>query len=635
MNRVSVPKNVILAIVGIAQLMDILDMAIVNVALPSIFRELRFTSLTSLQWITSAYVLAYGGFLILGGRAADLFGRRRVFVAGTAVFVLASLATGAARDSLMIEVSRGLQGLGAAFMSPAALSIVLATFTDKRERTRALGIWGAIGASGAVVGAVLGGVITTYLGWRWNFFINIFVGAAVVAAALRFVPPDAARAAGRRIDVLGAVLVTGGLVLLVYALTQAPAHGWGSPQSITGLAAGAALLGGFALHEARTADQLVPFGIFRVRNLAAGDIAYLGNVAAFAALFFFPTLYLQDILGFSPLQTGLAFLPLAVAVGAAAMLGSRLAGRVGYKWPMVAGPLITAAGLALLAGMGAGGTYLGDVLPGFLVTGTGVGMTVVAATIAATGAAPPDQEGLASALLTAAQQLGFALGYAILAGVAGSATAGYLASHPHGQGALAQVHGYRSAFLVAAAVAVACSLFALAFVRWRHGEKTPQSGRPRSAGVMRRPVMDTLEVRWPGLAAHAAGLLLRLPGPVRRRGLARALDRAQAAFNRGDFQAVLALFADDVDYVPPPPLSRTPIRGRTAVLRFWQAMPDRYQRSTITNLSVEQTRPRRLVRTARLSHTGPDSTLDYVIRQTTQIRRGRVVRQVNETLEGA
>ena len=333
MNRVSVPKNVILAIVGIAQLMDILDMAIVNVALPSIFRELRFTSLTSLQWITSAYVLAYGGFLILGGRAADLFGRRRVFVAGTAVFVLASLATGAARDSLMIEVSRGLQGLGAAFMSPAALSIVLATFTDKRERTRALGIWGAIGASGAVVGAVLGGVITTYLGWRWNFFINIFAGAAVVAAALRFVPPDAARAAGRRIDVLGAVLVTGGLVLLVYALTQAPAHGWGSPQSITGLAAGAALLGGFALHEARTADRLVPFGIFRVRNLAAADIAYLGNVAAFAAVFFFPTLYLQDILGFSPLQTGLAFLPLAVAVGVTAMLGSRLVSRAGYKWP--------------------------------------------------------------------------------------------------------------------------------------------------------------------------------------------------------------------------------------------------------------------------------------------------------------
>jgi MFS family permease len=301
---------------------------------------------------------------------------------------------------------------------------------------------------------------------------------------------------------------------------------------------------------------------------------------------------------------------------------------------MVAGPLISAAGLALLAGMGAGGTYLGDVLPGFLVTGTGVGMTVVAATIAATGAAPPEQEGLASALLTAAQQFGFALGYAILAGVASTAAASYLASHPHDQGALAQVYGYRSAFLVAAAVAVATSLFALVFVRWRRGENASPSGRPRSTGVMRRPVMDTLEVRWPRLAAHAAGLSLRLPGPVRRRGLASALDRAQAAFNRGDFQAVLALFADDVDYVPPP-LSRTPIRGRTAVLRFWQAMPGRYPRSTITNLSVEETRPRRLVRTARLSHTEPDSTMEYVIRQTTQIRRGRVVRQVNETLEGA
>jgi MFS family permease len=209
----------------------------------------------------------------------------------------------------------------------------------------------------------------------------------------------------------------------------------------------------------------------------------------------FPTLYLQDILGFSPLQAGLAFLPLAAAVGVTAVLGSRLAGRAGYKWPMVAGPLITAAGLVLLAGMGVGGTYLGDVLPGFLVIGAGFGMTLVAATIAATGAAPPEQEGLASALLTAAQQLGFALGYAMLAGVASSATAAYLASHRHGLGALAQVYGYRSAFLVAAAVAVACSLFALVFVRWRRGEKTLRSGRPRSAGVTRRPVMDTLEVR--------------------------------------------------------------------------------------------------------------------------------------------
>jgi EmrB/QacA subfamily drug resistance transporter len=633
MKRVQVPKNLILAIVGVAQLMDILDMAIVNVALPSIFRELRFASLTSLQWVTSAYVLAYGGFLILGGRAADLFGRRRVFVAATAGFALASLATGAAQDSVMIEVSRGLQGLSAAFMSLAALSIVLTTFTEERERNRALGIWGAIGASGAVVGAVLGGVITTYLGWRWNFFINIFIGAAVAGAARRLVPPDPARAGRGRIDVLGATLVTGAVLLIVYALTQAPAHGWGSAEAVTGLAGGAVLVGGFVLHEARTANRLVPFGIFRVRNLVAGNIAYLGNVAAFAAVFFFPTLYLQDLLGFSPLQTGFAFLPMAVAVGATATLASRLARRAGYKWPMIGGPLVAAAGLVLLAGMRAGGTYLGDVLPGFLVTGAGVGVTMVSATIAATSAAPLEEAGLASALLAAAQQLGFALGYAVLAGVASSATASYLARHPHGQAALAQVHGYRSAFLVAAVVAVACALFALLFVRWRRGEKVGRSGQPADTGTIKRPVMDTLEVRWPGLAAHAAGLLLRMPGPLRRRGLASAFDRAQAAFNRGDFQSVLALFADDVDYTPPPPLSRTPIRGRTEVLRFWQAMPGRYQRSTITNLSVEQASPRRFVRTARLSHSGPDSTLEYVIRQTAQIRRGRVVQQVNETLE--
>ncbi len=636
MKRAQVPKNLILAIVGVAQLMDILDMAIVNVALPSVYRDLRFGSLTSLQWVTSAYVLAYGGFLILGGRAADLFGRRRVFLAATTVFVLASLATGAAQDDVMIEVSRGLQGLSAAFMSPAALSIVLTLFTEKRDRDRALGIWGAIGASGAVFGAVLGGLITTYLGWRWNFFINIFIGTAVVAAALRVVPPDPVGAGRKRLDVPGAALVTSAVLLLVYALTQAPAHGWGSAQSVAGLAGGAALLGGFALHEARTADRLVPIGIFRVRNLAAGNIAYLGNVAAFAAVFFFPTLYLQDLLGFSPLKTGFAFLPMAVAVGAAAMLGSRLASKIGYKWPMVGGPLLAAVGLVLLAGMKADGTYPGDILLGFLVTGAGVGVTMVTATIAATNAAPPEEEGLASALLVAAQQLGFALGYAVLSGVASSATASYLSGHPRTQAALAQVFGYRSAFLVAAGVAVASSLFALLFVRWRRTDKAAlRASQPARAALTRRPAMDTLEVRWPGLAAHFVRVLLRMPSPVRRRGLASAFARAENAFNRGDFRTVLALFADDVDYIPPAPLSGAPIRGRAGVLRFWRDMLDRYPQSTITNLSIEETSKSRFVRTAMLSHTGPDSTLEYVIQQITQVRRGRVVRQVNEVLPGA
>lgn len=629
-------KNLILAVVGIAQLMDILDMAIVNVALPAISRDLHFGSLTSLQWVTSAYVLAYGGFLILGGRAADLFGRKRVFVAATSAFALASMVTGAARDSAMIDVARGLQGLSAAFMSPAALSIVLTTFTQKRERGRALGVWGTIGASGAVIGAVLGGLITTYLGWRWNFFINIVVGAAVVAAALRLVPADPAPTARRRLDLPGAALVTGAVLLIVYALTQAPVQGWGSPQSITGLAGGTALLGGFALHEARTADRLVPFGIFRVRNLAAGNIGYLGNMTAFAAVFFFPTLYLQNLLGFSPLMTGLAALPMAVTVGATATLGSRLASRAGYKWPMAGGSLVAAVGLVLLAGLRVGGTYPGDILPGLLVIGAGIGVTMVAATIAATNAAPPEQEGLASALLAAAQQLGFALGYAVLAGVASSSAASYLAGHPGGQAAVAQVHGYRTAFLVAAAIAVASSLFAAAFIRWRPADKAAlRASRPASAGQARRPAMDMIEVRWPGFAAHTARTLLRMPVPLRRRGLASAFGRAEAAFNRGDFAAVLALFTDDVDYVPPPPLSGTPIRGRAEVLRFWEAMPGRYPRSTITNLSVEETGRNRIVRTARLSHAGPDAALEYVIRQTTQLSRGWVVRQVNEVLPAA
>lgn len=636
MKSTQVPKNLILAVVGIAQLMDILDMAIVNVALPSISRDLRFGSLTSLQWVTSAYVLAYGGFLILGGGAADLFGRKRVFMAATSAFALASLVTGAARNGAMIDVARGLQGLSAAFMSPAALSIVLTTFTGKRERNRALGIWGAIGASGAVIGAVLGGLITSYLGWRWNFFINIFIDAAVVAVAFRLVPADPAPAARKRLDVPGAALVTAAVLLIVYALTQAPSLGWGSPQAVAGLAGGAVLLAGFALHEARTDGRLVPFALLRVRNLAAGNAGYLGNAAAFAAVFFFPTLYLQDLLGFSPLMTGLAFLPMAVTVGAAATLGSRLASRVGYKWPMAGGSLVAAAGLVLLAGMRAGGTYPADVLPGLLVIGAGVGVTMVAATIAATNAAPAEQEGLASALLAAAQQLGFALGYAVVAGVASSATASYLAGHPRGQAAVAQVHGYRPAFLVAAAIAVASSLFAAGFIRWGAADKAAlKASRPEGDVSARRPAMDTLEVRWPGFAAHAVRTLLRMPVPVRRRGLASAFDRAAAAFNRGDFEAVFALLADDAEYVPPPPLSGKPIRGRAEVLRFWQAVPDRYPLSTIANLSIEEAGRSRFVRTARLSHTGPGTTLEYVIRQTTQLSHGRVVMQVNEVLPAA
>lgn len=461
-------KNLILAIVGVAQLMDILDMAIVNVALPSIYRQLRFSGLTELQWVTSAYVLAYGGFLILGGRAADLFGRRRVFLAGTTAFALASLATGAAQDSTMILISRGLQGLGAAFMSPAALSIVLATFTGKTERTRALGIWGAIGASGAVVGALLGGVITTYLGWRWNFFINLFIAVPVLAAALRFVPADPVAFARRAIDLPGASLITGALLLLVYALTQAPSYGWTASRSAIAFAGSAGLFAAFALHELRTTDRLVPFELFRVRNLATANVAYLANVAAFAAVFLFPTLYLQNLLRFSPLQAGLAFLPMAAGVGVMAAVVSRTAGRLGYKWAMVVGPLVGAAGLVLLSRLRIDGSYWHDILPGFLVTGLGVGATMVAATIAATNGAPRDQEGLASALLAAAQQLGFALGYAVLSAVASAATTGYATASRAGAAQTvvqAQVHGYRVAFVVAAVIAIGCAAFALLFIR--------------------------------------------------------------------------------------------------------------------------------------------------------------------------
>jgi EmrB/QacA subfamily drug resistance transporter len=474
MSRNRTPKNLILAIVGVAQLMDILDMAIVNVALPSIYRQLRFASLTGLQWVTSAYVLAYGGFLILGGRAADLFGRRRVFLAGTTAFALASLATGAAQDSTTIEISRGLQGLSAAFMSPAALSIVLATFTEKGERNRALGIWGAIGASGAVFGALLGGVITTYLGWRWNFFINLFIAAAVLAAALRFVPADPVRAARQRIDALGAVLITGALLLLVYGLTQAPSYGWTATRSVVAFGASAGLFAAFAVHELRTSDRLVPFEIFRVRNLATANVAYLANVAAFAAVFLFPTLYLQNLLRFSPLQAGIAFLPMAAGVGATAAVVSRTVSRLGYKWPMVAGPLVAATGLLLLSKLRVGGSYWHDILPGFIVVGLGVGATMVAATIAATNGAPREQEGLASALLAAAQQIGFALGYAVLSAVASAATTGYAPAGGAGVAqtiAQAQVHGYRVAFVVAAVIATGCAAFALLFIRRTRNNK--------------------------------------------------------------------------------------------------------------------------------------------------------------------
>src|SRR4051794_30738407 len=363
----------VLVIVCIAQFMVVLDVTVVNVALPSIQHGLHFSA-PSLQWIVNIYTLVFGGFLLLGGRAADLFGRQRLFVAGVALFSVASLVNGIATSSEMLVAGRALQGLGAALVSPAALSIVTTTFAEGRDRTRALGVWSAIAAGGGAVGLLLGGLLTDTLSWRWVFYVNLPIGIAAILLALRFVPESRAEKRPSSIDLAGATAVTGGLLLLVYDIVKAQEYGWTSARTL-GLFVGAlALLAAFVAIELRSKAPLIRLGIFRIRSLTGANVAMLFVASGLFGMFYFASIYVQEILGYSPLQAGLAFLPVTGGIILAAGLAQQLIARFGVRSVSLIGIVTAAAGLFLLTGISTDGTYLTTLLPGLLVLSVGLGL---------------------------------------------------------------------------------------------------------------------------------------------------------------------------------------------------------------------------------------------------------------------
>src|SRR3984893_764924 len=443
----------VLVIVGIAQFMVILDATIVNVALPSIQRGLHFSP-SSLQWIVNAYTLAFGGFLMVGGRAADLIGRRRLFLAGIVLFSAASLMNGLAGSAGILVAGRALQGLGGALVTPAALSVLTTTFAEGRERTTALGVWSAVAVGGGAVGLLLGGVLTSLLSWQWIFFVNVPVGVLAIALALRFVPESRVENARGGVDIAGAVSVTAGLVVLVYALVNAQTAGWVSVETLGLGALAVALLVAFVMLESRLRHPLIRLGIFRMRSITGANAAMLLVAGGMFALFYFASIYVQEVLGYSALRAGLAFLPVTAGIIAGAGLSQQLIRRVGVRAAGLTGMSIAAVGLILLSRIPVAGTYLGDLLPGLMIMAVGMGLTFVPITLIATTNVGPEDAGLASGLINTAQQLGGAIGLAVLSTLAANSTASTLAGLGHApsaaDGVNALVTGFHVAFLVGA-----------------------------------------------------------------------------------------------------------------------------------------------------------------------------------------
>ncbi|MGH3092412.1 MAG: MFS transporter [Gaiellaceae bacterium] len=453
----------VLALLCAAQFMVILDVTVVNVALPSIQADLGF-AFADLQWVVTAYTLAFGGLLLLGGRAADLLGRRRVFLAGLGLFTAASLASGLATSPEMLLAARVLQGVGAALLSPAALSLLTAVFPEGPQRHRALAAWAAVGASGAAFGVLLGGLLTEAFGWEAIFVVNLPVGLAVALGAVRALPAVPPAVAGR-IDVAGALTATASLVALIYALVGADAAGWGSAQTLGLLAVAAAGIGAFIAVEARVREPLVPVAFFRRRATVTALVLMLLGIGTLVSGFFFSSLYLQQVLGHSALRTGIEFLPVAVAIVVAAHAGGHLITRFGAKPVIAAGLALGAVGALLLSGLSTGGSYAADVLPGFLVLALGAGLTLVGVTITAMSGAGHDDAGLASGLTSTAHELGIALVLSVLSTIAAGRIGGGTLQAAVGADAGALTAGFADAFRVAAAIALAATLLTLVALR--------------------------------------------------------------------------------------------------------------------------------------------------------------------------
>jgi EmrB/QacA subfamily drug resistance transporter len=427
-----------LVLLGLAQFMVTLDITVVNVALPSIADDLAFAE-GDLQWVITAYVLFTGGLLMLGGRATDLFGRRRVFLGGLATFTVASLASGLASSPETLVAARAVQGLGAALLTPGALSIVTTTY-EGSQRTAALAAWGAIASAGAAAGVILGGILTAGLGWEWVFLINVPVGLATAIGVLRVVPDARATAAGRRLDMLGAVTAVAGLVLLVYGIEGANEHGWGSARTVALLTVSAALLAAFVLVERRVREPILPPATWGNRSLVFGTGLILVATALLVAVFFLNTIYLQDILGWSALETGLGFLPLVLAIGLAANAANQLFPRTGSRNLAALGLGLVAVGGILLVVAPDVASYWSDVLPGFIILGFGVGLVFPAASIAALSEVGEDAAGLASGLIATGHELGAAFGVAAISAVATAAST-FMGGYADGFAAVAAVAG--------------------------------------------------------------------------------------------------------------------------------------------------------------------------------------------------
>jgi EmrB/QacA subfamily drug resistance transporter len=452
-----------------AQFMVILDATVVNVALPSIKRGLSFSN-ADLQWIVNAYTLTFGGFLLLGGRAGDLFGRQRIFLAGLVIFSLSSLVNGIAQSPTMLIVGRAVQGFGGALISPAALSIITTTFEEGDRRNKALGVWSAIAASGAAFGLLIGGALTQAISWRWAFFVNVPVGAITIALAWRMVP-DSRVEGDRGVDVLGALLVTGGLMSIVYALAKAasPQEGWTSPTVLLFGGIGAALLALFLVTEKRYHAPLVRLSIFRIRSLTTANLAMLLVAGGMFAMFYFAGLYVQIVLGYSPFTAGLAFLPVCFGIGIGAGMAAQAVKRLDVRVVSCGGLLIAATGFLLLQRISIDSGYVDVLLPSLVIMSVGLGLTFVPLTLVATTTVRADDAGLASGLLNTSQQVGGSLGLAILATLAVDQTNGFLQKLGHAPVAhdtfTALIQGYRVAFLAGAILLTIGAVLVAVFIR--------------------------------------------------------------------------------------------------------------------------------------------------------------------------
>ena len=450
-------KGLALLLLAAAQFVVVLDASIVNVALPSIGQDLKMDN-DSLSWVINAYTLVFGGFLLLGGRLADLVGRRRLFIIGLILFGFASLLGGLATNEGQLIAARALQGLGGALLSPAALSILTNTFREGSERNRALGVWGAVAGMGGAAGTLLGGVLTDSLGWEWVLFVNTPVTLLVALGAFRVLAES--KDVVERLDVGGAVTITAGLSILVYALVDAPKQGWGSTRTIVLILVALAFVAAFVALERSVRNPLVPFSIFRNRTLTGANITAVFITMSLFSMFYFITLYLQQVLGYSPMKAGLSYIPLTVSIILAAGIASALTTRIGFKPVLGGGLILVAIGLVWFSQVSPGGTYLGDVVFPSVLAGLGLGFSFVPVTIASVTGVEPEEAGLASGLINTSQQVGGALGLAILVAIANSVTDGSRAP-----GALTD--GFQNAFLVGAGFAITGAILSQVLIRTR------------------------------------------------------------------------------------------------------------------------------------------------------------------------